>query len=285
MTLLGFALEFGLLTPELKLNTKASQLEYPIIRAVDVGQGDAILIEIDADRQILADVGPSQSQLATQLRQWLEPGEKIELLIISHLHADHLGGLEALLQSYPVDSYLVAGNLSTTLTATAALNELSLTKAQRLIAEAGQAIDFEPVKLTVLSPPHNLEGQSFDQAHVATIVLRVEFQSQSALLTGDLELDNEIDLLARYRDTTELDIDYLKVSHHGSQNSTSPEWLVATTPEVAAISVGRLNRYGHPHQATLDRLQEAGVRLFRTDQNGTISTSLADASLFTQTTK
>ncbi|TSC65992.1 MAG: putative metallo-beta-lactamase superfamily hydrolase [Candidatus Berkelbacteria bacterium Gr01-1014_85] len=285
MTLLGFALEFGVLTPELRLKSTLTPLEYPILRTIDVGQGDAILIEIDTDRQILIDVGPSQSQLVTELRQWLEPGEKIELLVISHLHADHLGGLEELLQSYGIDSYLVAGNLATTLTATAALNELTLTSAVRLIAEAGQTIDFEPVKLTVLAPPDSFEGQSLDQAHEATIVLRVEFESQSALLTGDLESDNEAELLARYQGTPELDIDYLKVSHHGSQTSTNLDWLAATTPEIAAISIGRLNRYGHPHQATLDRLREAGVRLYRTDQNGTISTSLAEPSLFTQTTK
>lgn len=285
MTLIGLALEFGWLTPELKLTSQTQKLAYPILRTIDVGQGDAILLEIDTNRQILIDAGPAESQLITTLRQWLEPGEQIELLVITHLHADHLGGVAALLRSYPVDSYLVAGNLPTTLTATTAVNELGLIEANQLIAEAGQTIDFEPLKLTVLAPAKNLEDQTLSQAHDGTIVLRVEFNSQSALLTGDLELENEIELLSQYSSTGELDIDYLKVSHHGSQNSTSPEWLAATTPEIATISAGRLNRYGHPHQATLDRLQGAGVRLFRTDQDGTVSTSLADASLFTQTTK
>lgn len=234
----------------------------------DIGQGDAIFIEAPNGNQLLIDGGPDNAVLA-KLGQVMPFWDRsINLLILSHPHADHLDGLIEVLKRYDVGMVIESG-VSHSIPEYAEWHNLLREKnVPVVIAKSGQHIDAGGgVALDILSPLENFEGASPKNVHDATVVSRLVYASTSVLLMGDAEEKLEYRLLYS---GTPIDSDILKVGHHGSKTSTSEVFLAAVSPEIAVIQVGRKNRYGHPKQEVIDRLAAFGARVFRTDLDGDI---------------
>lgn len=243
----------------------------------DVGQGDAILIEAGNGNQVLIDGGPDQTILAKLggvLPFW---DRSLDLIILTHPHADHLDGLVEVLRRYDVSVVLESG-VSHSIPEYEEWHTLLQEKGVRVvIANAGQRVRLsDSLYLDVLAPFTSYEGQSPKDVHDAMIVLKLVHGVTEALLMGDAERPLERTLIAAGAD---LDVDVLKAGHHGSKTSTAEEFLHATTPEAAVISVGRKNRYGHPHQEVLDRLRALGISVLRTDQEGDVA-AVSDGRAF-----
>lgn len=239
-----------------------------LIHFFDIGQGDAIFVEAPNGNQILVDGGPDNTVLAKLGETMPFWDRSIDVLVLSHPHADHLDGLVEVVKRYDIGMVLESG-ANHTIPEYAEWHALLREKnVSVVIAKAGQHIDAGGgVALDVLSPFENFEGASPKNVHDATVVSRLVYASTSVLLMGDAEEKLEYRLL--YSGAL-IDSDVLKVGHHGSKTSTSEEFLAAVSPDIAVIQVGRKNRYGHPYQGVIDRLMAFGVRIFRNDLDGDI---------------
>lgn len=243
-----------------------------LVTFLDIGQGDSIFIEAPNGNQILVDGGPGDKILA-KLGQALPFWDRsIDLLILTHTHADHLDGLLEVLKRYQIGAVLESG-------ASYSLPEYEewhrLLKEKNvpiIIAQRGQKIIFagsEVGELDIFSPFENFVGVSLKNPHDANIVSRLSYGKNSFLLMGDAEKPLEYRLL--WADSGILKSDVLKVGHHGSKTSSAEEFLQAVSPKIAVIQVGRKNRYGHPTQEVLDRLSSLGIKILRTDLDGDIN--------------
>lgn len=233
--------------------------------ALDIGQGDAILIVAPDGKQVLVDGGPDPVPLLTRLGDRLPPWDRtIELVVLSHADADHLGGLPELLGRYRVAQVMDSGyGHDTALYGAwvARLAEQALTPERAVPGQRWQLGN--GALLEVLAP----SGEPFESLNDNAVVLRLRYGQFCALLTGDIEVEAEARLV---RSGTLGACQVLKVAHHGSTTSSTPALLDALQPTYALISAGRENRYGHPHAEILERLTARGIRLFRTDEQGTI---------------
>jgi competence protein ComEC len=240
---------------------------------VDVGQGDAILLQ-DRQQSVLIDTG---GRISFQKEAWQE-GHKtsnaertlipylraqgigqLDLLVLTHADADHVGDLLALAKAIRIkEIWLTQGML----TDQSFRKKLSQVNAKITSVQPGDVYGIMNSHLTVLEPAKTTDGGNQD-----SIVLYGDFYQKSFLFTGDMEADGEQSLIQSYPN---IDVDVLKVGHHGSDTSTSQALISKIRPEIALISVGQDNRYGHPTASTLKTLQEAGAKIYRTDQNGAI---------------
>ncbi len=240
-----------------------SKNETMTVWVFDVGQGDSILITSGSE-QVLVDGGPSSSvleKLEMAMPFW---DREIELIVSTHPHADHVTGLNYVLDRYLVDRIWTTGQEYST-GVFKRFQEIS----NDIIVKSGNKYYFKNgATLSVLWPNKSLEGQYLDDPNSGSIVLLLEYGDSSVLLTGDIGIKEEENILDNLPD-----IDVLKVAHQGSFTSTSIKFLEIARPEVAIISVGE-NDYGHPHGIILDRLTAIGANIFRTDQNGDISVIL-----------
>jgi len=231
---------------------------------LDVGQGDSSVI-LFKDKVILIDAGEVDQgdRVVSDLRKL--GITRIDLLVATHPHSDHIGGMQKVLAAFPVGKVLDSGIPSTSVLYEHFLETVDKKNIPCVIAEQGQAIDLDPsLRILVLSPP---KGRIGDDINTNSIVLRISYGTVNLLYTGDATTGAEPAMMkAGYP----LDADILKVSHHGSSDAGSAEFLGRADPEVAIISLGKDNEYGHPHRETLERMNAAGPRVFRTDRDGTI---------------
>ncbi|MFY9800403.1 MAG: MBL fold metallo-hydrolase [Methanoregula sp.] len=231
---------------------------------LDVGQGDATLFVAD-QKTILIDAGEMEmgDRIVSDLKRL--GVTRIDLLVATHPHSDHIGGMQKVLAAFPVGQVLDAG-----LPHPSPLYEQFLETIDRKnipygVAEQGQTIEIDPaLRISVLSPPAQRYG---DDPNTNSVVLRISCGMVDFLMTGDLAGEGEDALV---RSSYPLDAEVLKVAHHGSSSSTSPAFLTRVRPEMAVISVGEDNPYGHPHGETMDLLKNRGVSVYRTDRDGTI---------------
>ena len=231
---------------------------------LDVGQGDAILIRTPDGRQILVDGGPSPAALLDELGEVLPFWDRsLDLVVLTHGDADHVSGLVPLLERYKVAA-AVDGTLPGDEESAAWLAAVQDAGIPRITATRGTRLAAGAVMLTVLSP--GAEGAPSNRSsNDSSLVLRADHGETSVLLTGDAEEAAEQAMMAA---GLPLAADVLKVGHHGSAASTSPAFLAQVAPQVAVISVGAENRFGHPSPAVLARL--AGVQVLRTDERGRV---------------
>ncbi|OHA08315.1 MAG: hypothetical protein A3A44_02400 [Candidatus Sungbacteria bacterium RIFCSPLOWO2_01_FULL_60_25] len=233
----------------------------------DVGQGDAIFIDAGNGNQALIDGGPDGAVLAKiggVMPFW---DRTIELVALTHPHADHLDGLIPVLERYDIGMVVESG-VNHSIPEYDTWHTLIRERGIPLhIAKAGERIRLSPdAALEALAPLRDFTGTSAP-VHDAMVVLRLVNRNAAALLTGDAEDEVEREML---RSGASVAADVLKVGHHGSKTSTSDAFLEAVRPNIAVISVGAKNRYGHPFQLVLDRLGRAGVRILRTDRDGDV---------------
>lgn len=234
---------------------------------LDIGQGDAIFVQTENGRQILIDGGPDENILRRLGEVMPFYDRSIDLVVATHPDADHLAGLVSVLKKYKVDQILETGLACATSICRGWEEVKGAENARVTLASSGQTVEAsDQTKLLVLHPLENENGKILTKRNNGGIVLKMFFGSQSVLLTADIEKQVEAKLLAI---KTDLDSDFLKIPHHGSKTSTTENFLKAVSPLAAFIQVGARNRYGHPAEEVLSRLENFGVKYYRTDTDGT----------------
>jgi competence protein ComEC len=236
---------------------------------LDVGQGDGAVLRTPAGRWVLIDAGPAGERtdagrrvVAPFLARHGAPG--VAVVVLSHAHADHLGGLPSVLTRFRAGLVIEPGSLVADPLYARFLGTLAADRTPWHTARTGERFSLDGVAFTVLHPHPDWPGWGED-VNEDSVVLLVEYGGFQALFAGDAGIPAERTARTRLRP-----IDLLKVGHHGSRGSTGDEWLSALRPRVAIISVGR-NKYGHPAPETLLRLAAHRVDIRRTDLDGTIS--------------
>ncbi len=251
---------------------------------LDVGQGDSILVQTPHGQNILIDGGPSPQQIDMGLSQHLAFWDRnIDLMISTQPQADHLTGLVEVLQRYKVKRVLEPGVPYDSLVYNEWCQLIADKGIQHDIATAGQEIDLgDGITMEVLNPQKVfLEGSS-DDVDNNDIVLRLSWGEVSFLFTADIRTEAELELILQ---RANIKTAVLKVGHHGSKTSTSPGFLAAVDPEIAVISVGEDNPFGHPSPQVVERLEEkiGQDNLYLTSQNGTIEFTTDGKSLWVKT--
>jgi len=242
------------------------------VHYIDVGQGDSILIDTP-NKDVLIDGGLPEA--ATTILSYLNSLTitRIHLMIATHVHEDHIGGLVDVLNStINVDEILINNQTCTT---DVCVDFMSLAQMHTItVAQRGQTFQLtETANLTVLNPVQPLE---FTSANDNSIVVKLQVGNASFLFTGDAEADAEQSMLDAGLD---LQSNVLKVGHHGSRYATTQTFLDNVAPSYAVISAGKNNSYGHPHQETIQRLLAKGVIIYGTYEQGTIIASTDGASI------
>jgi competence protein ComEC len=239
------------------------------VHFIDVGQGDCIFIKLPEQTEILIDAGGrNKGELVVDYLN-KQKVDDIELMVASHPHADHIGGLAKVLEEFQVEKIIDSGQDYNSATYR---NYISLAKAEPnckfILAQQNQIEIFGEVKLKVLFPPQPFLENTHSDINANSVVILLDYKEVEILFTGDICTKAEKELIEKYGQ--QLDIEILKIAHHGSKYSTSEEFVKATTPVIAIIQVGKNNRYGHPHQETLDKLANANIKVYRNDLNGNV---------------
>ena len=255
------------------------------VTVLDVGQGDAILIEGSRGGRLLVDGGPDADRLLVALDERLPPWDRrIDVVVLSHPHEDHVAGLALLLARYRIGRVLEPGMRGRGPGYAAWIEALRPAGAPRRGSiAAGDRLTVDEVDLRVLWP---IRGQvpaeppdSGTGINNVSVVLLGTVGSRRFLLAGDVE--EAIDPRLIGPDLPRIDL--LKVAHHGSRTATTEAFIAATRPAVAVASAGRGNPYGHPARATLERLSAAGARVLRTDRDGSVTVAFEDRGLTVRT--
>lgn len=238
----------------------------------DVGQGDGFFIETAKRQQILIDGGPGSGileKLGQEMPFW---DRTIDLIILTHPEKDHLSGLIEVLKRYRVENILWTGVIRDIPEYKEWSTLLQKEGAEIFLAKAGQKIkcskgELENCYIEIFYPFETLEGKEFKNSNNTSIVAKLVFGENSFLFTGDAEKDVEKELIIK---KLSIDSDILKIAHHGSKTSSSDDFVKMVSPQIAVISAGKGNSYGHPHKEVLEVLAKYGIKILRTDLDGDI---------------
>lgn len=233
---------------------------------LDVGQGDAILIETKSGNQVLIDGGPND-QVLRELSKFMPFSDKsIDMIIATHPDSDHIGGLVSVIRRFQNEIYLESGAKSDTFVYRSLENALQESEPERIIARKGMIFDLgDNVILKILFPDRDASGL---ESNTASIVAQIEYDQTTFMLTGDSPVSIEKYLASIFG--SRLKSDVLKAGHHGSKTSSSEVFLGFASPTFAVISAGEKNRYGHPHKEVIERFQNLETEILSTAKLGSI---------------
>lgn len=245
---------------------------------LDVGQGDASLIISSTGEVVLIDSGPNTGLILNHLRSLNI--DHIDLIIASHAHSDHITGMDEIIAKYKPRAFVDPGIAHTTKTYERMINAL-IENDVNYYEGTSRKITLGNIELTILPPAEPLISKS--ELNNNSTVIRLDYQNFSCLYTGDIEKERERDLCSRAANL--LDVHILKVPHHGSNSSSSSEFIKMVNPDIAIISCGAGNSYGHPHDEVLALYYNLDIDIYRTDQHGTIlvQTDGSDYTIQTET--
>lgn len=251
-----------------------TQTDYLKVHFLDVGQGDSILVQFPDGKNMLVDAGINES--ASTIINYLNNNgiKKLDYLVGTHPHEDHVGSLDAVIKEFEIGEVLMPKATTNTQSFRDVLTAIKNKGLQVTAAKAGICIINDGnLSVNILGPC----GAAYESLNNYSAVIKIKYGEVAFLLMGDAEALSEKEILATGADVR---AQVLKVGHHGSQSSTAPEFLIAVNPEIAVISVGEGNDYHHPHQITLNKLQKAGITVLRTDQMGTIIISADSRKIY-----
>ena len=243
------------------------------LHLMDVGQGQAVLLTCGGEAAMI-DTGLSETaaRVADYVRE--QGVRQLKLLFVSHPHADHAGGTKTLLREVGADLLVLPEYQAEEALLSTAGEWIGRTDTELAIASAGQTFALGEASITVLHPP---AGNAIDDLNDLSLVLLVEYGGKRLLFTGDISAAVEESLLPLQR------LDVLQVAHHGSYSSSCDAFLAETAPRYALISCGRDNDYGHPHGSVVERLEEHGAEIFRTDLQGTVVLRILQGKITVET--
>ena len=240
---------------------------------IDVGQADAILITTN-DGNMLIDSGDLSSESRKSLVDYLSAQgvTGFKYVVFTHTDADHIGSADYIVNNYDVENVIMPDYVATTQVYKRLIDAIEEKNVNLiLIGEDKEVCKQSGYMFTLGSMIHTVMGptEDFNDANEMSVVIKSSFGDVDVLLTGDAEHKSEAAMLEKYK-RNELDCEILKVGHHGSSSSTTAEFLAAVSPDVAVISCGEGNKYGHPHKVTTDRLEASNIPIYRTEISGTV---------------
>lgn len=232
------------------------------IHYIDVGQADAILIEQEG-KYMLIDAGNNDDK--EELLSYLKSNgvKKLEYVIGTHPHEDHIGSLDAVIETFEIGKVLMPKVTHTTRTFKDVVSETKKKGLKFTTPKVGDTFELGEGNFTVLAP----SGSEYKDMNDYSIVIRFEYGNRSFMFTGDAEAHSEKEIIYN---GLELKSDVLKTGHHGSISSSSIEFLKKVKPKYGVISCGKDNDYGHPHKEIIERFNKQGIKMLRTDELGTI---------------
>lgn len=233
------------------------------IHFIDVGQGDSILIQTPSGQNMLIDGG--EREQGEKIIKYLDKHnvDEISVIVATHPHSDHIGGLIDVLKKIPVGKIYMPKVNHTTPTFKGFLNTIKDKGLKVSTARAGINIPLQGVEASFIGPV----DCRYENLNNYSAVVLLKYGSTAFLFTGDAEKESEEEILGS---GVNIKADLLKVGHHGSSSSTSKEFFEKVSPQYAVIMCGKHNDYGHPHKETIDLLLQNGVKIYRTDELGTI---------------
>jgi len=235
---------------------------------LDVGQGDSVLIQTPSGKLILVDGGPD-NEILTELNSVLSFFErKIDLMVLTHPHSDHIEGLIPVFDKYEVSAVLMTGVYYENAYYDVFLDKVAEEKSTVYIANSYDDFYFDDgIMIDVLYPFESIDDDKFENVNNSSIIMNISYENNQILLAGDAEVEIEdLLVLGDYN----LSADLLKASHHGSKTASSYDFINAVSPKYAVISCGIDNDFNHPHEETLKTFSMFGVETFRTDLDGRV---------------
>ncbi len=241
---------------------------------IDVGEADCTLIK-NNNEYVLIDAGNNQDGLKL-VEYFKSLGiTKFKYVIGTHLHEDHIGGMDYIIKNFDIEHYYMPDVTSEYMTFTEVVESLKNKNIKWEVPEIDSTFNIGEAKFTVL-----WISKDEEEINDTSIVLKLDFKSTSYLFTGDATKNVELKILDK-----DIKSDILKVSHHGSSDASSAQFLKLVEPKYAIISVAKINDYHHPHDITLKKLNELNVKTYRTDKDGTIVVSSDGENYYFETIK
>ena len=250
-----------------KVNSNLQAGDTLAVNFLDVGQGDCEFIQLPDGKCMLIDAGVSDSagKIASKIS---ELGyEKIDYLVATHPHADHIGGMKRIVENFDIGEIYMPKASTNTKTFENLLQAISDKGLSINTAKAGKVIyESDDLKIEILAPI----SDTYKDLNNYSAVIRLQYGNNVFLFTGDAEELAEGEILNAYSKNA-LKADVLKVGHHGSNTASSADFISAVLPKYAVIEVGEDNSYNHPHAEAVDTLNSVGAEILRTDLNGNIT--------------
>lgn len=231
------------------------------INIIDVGQGDCILISTPENKNILIDGGDENSERIIKSYLKKRKIKKLDIVIATHFDKDHIGSLDYIIDKFNIGKVYTSKDVDESQAYNNLIKSCRNKNLNFEILKKGDKIKItKDINIIVLNPSYIQENKNLN-----SIAINLSYINMDFLFTGDCEESNEVDMINSY----DLEnVDFLKIAHHGSSSSSSDKFIKETSPDIAVISCGYKNQYGHPHKSTLDTLNKYKVKTFRTDING-----------------